>query len=271
MFMGFGKRGFCTVFLVFLTILVCGNIHKKKETGWFVQGLLSALDSSWAKEVFAEEKTKTQTVSKYPLTVQFIDNPFPLQEREKAFRLDSTTPINKTKKNIVANTSSSSFIPANDPRNPIAREEVNVSSDHPDTRERTQGDVQGKKELTSRLTHGARELRQPSGLNKRGNAQDGRLGGAKCPQQGRHSPYPAMPSDSRSKASSGRSPQKRLEHSPRRSGDAPQSKVKDQKSSRAGSGLQPESLDLLNTGVCSVDTISKGINTGVQVVNLNPQ
>jgi len=72
MFMGFGKRGFCTVFLVFLTILVCGNIHKKKETGWFVQGLLSALDSSWAKEVFAEEKTKTQTVSKYPLTVQFI-------------------------------------------------------------------------------------------------------------------------------------------------------------------------------------------------------
>ena len=40
---------------------------------------------------------------------------------------------------------------------------------------------------------------------------------------------------------------------------------------QAGSGLQPEPLNLLNTGVCAVDTISKGINTGVQVANLNPQ
>ena len=40
---------------------------------------------------------------------------------------------------------------------------------------------------------------------------------------------------------------------------------------QAGSGLQPEPLNLLNTGVCVIDTISKGINSGVQVANLNPQ
>lgn len=36
-------------------------------------------------------------------------------------------------------------------------------------------------------------------------------------------------------------------------------------------GLLPEPLSLLNTGVCAVDTISKGLNNGVQVANLNPQ
>ena len=233
------------------------------------------------KEALAEEKTKSQTVSKTPLTVQFIDNPFPFQESKKSLRLDGTTagrlseaclePVEWTKPTQQGLTSERNASNAR----PIARKEVNVSRNHPDTRERTQGDAQGKKELTSRPPHGARELRQPPGLNKMGNAQDGRLGGAKRPQQGHRSPYPVMPSDSRSKASSGRSPQKRLEHSPRRSGAAPQSKIQNPKSeagsSRAGSGLQPEPLDLLNTGVCAVDTISKGINTGVQVANLNPQ
>ena len=40
---------------------------------------------------------------------------------------------------------------------------------------------------------------------------------------------------------------------------------------QAGSGLQPEPLNLLNTGVCAIDTFSKCINTGVQVANLIPQ
>ncbi|BBO18391.1 conserved hypothetical protein [Candidatus Brocadia pituitae] len=35
--------------------------------------------------------------------------------------------------------------------------------------------------------------------------------------------------------------------------------------------LLPEPLSLLNTGVCAVGTISKGLNNGVQVANLNPQ
>ena len=39
----------------------------------------------------------------------------------------------------------------------------------------------------------------------------------------------------------------------------------------AGSGLQPEPSGLLNTDVCANDVISKDINTGVQVANLNPQ
>ena len=37
------------------------------------------------------------------------------------------------------------------------------------------------------------------------------------------------------------------------------------------SGLQPEPLNLLNTEACAIDKISKGINIGVQVTNLNPQ
>ena len=39
----------------------------------------------------------------------------------------------------------------------------------------------------------------------------------------------------------------------------------------AGSGLQPELSGLLNTDVRANDVISKDINTGVQVANLNPQ
>ena len=39
----------------------------------------------------------------------------------------------------------------------------------------------------------------------------------------------------------------------------------------AGSGLQPEPSSLLNTDVCANDVISKDINTGVQVANVNPQ
>ena len=39
----------------------------------------------------------------------------------------------------------------------------------------------------------------------------------------------------------------------------------------AGSGLQPEPSGLLNTDVCANEVISKDINTGVQVANLNPQ
>ena len=39
----------------------------------------------------------------------------------------------------------------------------------------------------------------------------------------------------------------------------------------SGSGLQPEPLNLLNASVCAIDKILKGINTWVQVANLNPR